>query len=273
MESWNWRVQGLVWRVSVQFSWEVPESFVDNFGMHVIRVLGGVVDVFGLPSLATRSGFRFLVSLAVLGCGPCRGAVGRVGFRPSQMRSHCVSLALDMGDISRSPGPHIPLPLHLGLLLPLPLLLGLLLKFPLRLPLPLFLGTSSTFWTSSSSWTFPSSWAVSLWTSFSSRPCAFKIQLLFLLDFYFDFFFFMDFFFLDFFSFLDIFFLAVGTPNKSNRQLARRAFLIPLPQCGSKKCYFTRPRRKRSPKRKSPRRRSPKKKWKTKWKFKKKSKK
>ena len=90
MESWNWRVQGLVWRVSVQFSWEVPESFVDNFGMHVIRVLGGVVDVFGLPSLATRSGFRFLVSLAVLGCGPCRGAVGRVGFRPSQMRSHCV---------------------------------------------------------------------------------------------------------------------------------------------------------------------------------------
>ena len=107
MESWNWRVQGLVWRVSVQFSWEVPESFVDNFGMHVIRVLGGVEDVFGLPSLATRSGFRFLVSLAVLGCGPCRGAVGRVGFRPSQMRSHCVSLALDMGDISRSPGPHI----------------------------------------------------------------------------------------------------------------------------------------------------------------------
>ena len=51
--------------------------------------------------------FRFLVSLAVLGCGPCRGAVGRVGFRPSQMRCHCVSLALDMGDISRSPGPHI----------------------------------------------------------------------------------------------------------------------------------------------------------------------
>ena len=52
------------------------------------------MDVFGLPSLATPSGFRFLVSSAVLGCGPCGDAVGRVGFRPSQMRSHCVSLVV-----------------------------------------------------------------------------------------------------------------------------------------------------------------------------------
>ena len=51
-----------------------------------------VVDVFGLPSSATPSGLRFLVSLAVLGRGPCRGAVGRVGFRASQMGSHCMGL-------------------------------------------------------------------------------------------------------------------------------------------------------------------------------------